>query len=1120
MPPIPSSSRLKSAANLAPDLTAALTANIEEIAQKLAVGRLVKRFGRRLEIGSNGSIKIELWGAKRGSWYSHEAQEGGGPIQLVQHLAGLDYHGAIAWARDFTGIAEAEQLQPRRRGRAVAPIAEVKAKAGAEVKDAARRAQYVGRLWNAAVPLSGTLAERYLIEIRGIPAPATGWSDNVRFHPGKNALIVAATNDAGAVQAVHAVYLTADARKTPGTPKQPAKQSFGPQDGAALRLPGISDGPVLFAEGPETGLSVWAATGFETRVAFGSIAKLTAPADRLIVVCRDDDAAHTPADKALDRAVRAWGKAGHKVTVATPWAVRQHDKSDFNDAMQAGGADAVRDRIEAAIKPDFVTVHRYPVAEARKRLDGAASVLFDAALAHDTGIAPVHAIKADVGIGKSHVARKRATELLTRLRASRDDRTVVLAVPTHRLGDEQAEAFEALGSGLVARVWRGREAPDPIAPGQAMCQDLAAVRDAYEVSADPQTTVCQSKVAGKTVECPFFSSCSYQAQRQAKADTWIVPHELLYIEKQATFGDVAAVIVDESSWPDGLIGATGRPLQLSLDTLTKADPIGRPGSLETQRLGYLRGLLHRALSGAPDGAVTRGALLDAGITEIMAIEAGRLEWKRAVDVKMRPGMSAEQRREAKAGAVVNKTLGRCNVMWKAVAALLASNGPAVSGWLELAHDDTEDGRTRVLRLKGRKPVSVGYEVPTLLIDATLQMDLIRPIWPAVVLTAEIAVASPNQHIIQVIDRTFSKRALVQIEGAADTADSRYRANNLVRLHAQICAMARRYFPGRVLVVAQKDVEASLIGLGNLPANLDLAHHNAVAGRDEWRDVDALVVVGRTQAPPAAVARIAEALTGTHIPALAGWYAKADSVREIADGSSMKAEADRHPDPIAEAVRWSICEGELVQIIGRGRGVNRTAATPLDVFVMTDTPLPMPLARTVTADDLAPTVQAEQLAAGGIAFESPTAAAAAYPDLWPSAAAAKMAWRRERSVTSPYREYLYGKVTHLARVIYQLIGAGKAPTVAYFDPAMIEDPAAAIAARLGPVKWVKVEQPEALVIQSPAPGPIVVPRVTPPAYIVMSQKKPLWIIQPAVGGVDTARGAFARLILDQSQSRAA
>ena len=96
---------------------------------------------------------------------------------------------------------------------------------------------------------------------------------------------------------------------------------------------------------------------------------------------------------------------------------------------------------------------------------------------------------------------------------------------------------------------------------------------------------------------------------------------------------------------------------------------------------------------------------------------------------------------------------------------------------------------------------------------------------------------------------------------------------------------------------------------------------------------------------------------------------------------MQAEADRHPDPLAEAIRWQSCEGELVQIIGRARGVNRTAADPVDVLVLTDVPLPMPLAGTLDAVELTPGPADQMMAAGGVIIENPTDAALAYPFLW-------------------------------------------------------------------------------------------------------------------------------------------
>jgi hypothetical protein len=94
---------------------------------------------------------------------------------------------------------------------------------------------------------------------------------------------------------------------------------------------------------------------------------------------------------------------------------------------------------------------------------------------------------------------------------------------------------------------------------------------------------------------------------------------------------------------------------------------------------------------------------------------------------------------------------------------------------------------------------------------------------------------------------------------------------LQNLNATLATIGRSYAPGRTLVVAQKAIEEALPEVGLLPPAIELAHHNAVARRDGWKDVTCLVVVGRTSPPPNAVARIAEALTGTAMPQLPAWY---------------------------------------------------------------------------------------------------------------------------------------------------------------------------------------------------------------------------------------------------------
>ena len=94
------------------------------------------------------------------------------------------------------------------------------------------------------------------------------------------------------------------------------------------------------------------------------------------------------------------------------------------------------------------------------------------------------------------------------------------------------------------------------------------------------------------------------------------------------------------------------------------------------------------------------------------------------------------------------------------------------------------------------------------------------------------------------------------------------------------------------------------------------------------------------------------------------------MHELADGRLVATERDGHPDSIAEAFRRRITVLELQQIIGRGRGLWRTADKPLHVLVLTDVPLDMPVEELTTDAAERPSFEDRQIAVGAIAFAPP------------------------------------------------------------------------------------------------------------------------------------------------------
>ena len=108
----------------------------------------------------------------------------------------------------------------------------------------------------------------------------------------------------------------------------------------------------------------------------------------------------------------------------------------------------------------------------------------------------------------------------------------------------------------------------------------------------------------------------------------------------------------------------------------------------------------------------------------------------------------------------------------------------------------------------------------------------------------------------------------------------------------------------------------------------------------------------------------------------------------------------------------MAESEIVQIIGRARGCNRTEANPVDVWVLGNMPLPLPVNRLISASDLTPSPGDLMAAEGGVELANPTDASEAYPTYGRPETPRKRPWsgigRRAWGQTR-IREYLYENV---------------------------------------------------------------------------------------------------------------
>jgi hypothetical protein len=355
----------------------------------------------------------------------------------------------------------------------------------------------------------------------------------------------------------------------------------------------------------------------------------------------------------------------------------------------------------------------------------------------------------------------------------------------------------------------------------------------------------------------------------------------------------------------------------------------------------------------------------------------------------------------------------------------------------MANHKTENGVVRVVRTRGIRKVAEQYLVPTLIMDATLPDRSILEKWfPSVVVVGNIEVPMPHAVIRQVLGAPVSKKKLGS-------------ERNLKAVRRLLLQRHIETGRGKVLVIAQKDIETALKAKG-LPPTIAVEHFNAIAGLDGYKDVALLIALGRTQPEPAVVEEDAGALSGVEAvkaqvkPNQSRWYDKEVRGIRLRDGSGVAVSADVHPDPLAEAVRQQICEAELVQAVGRGRGVNRTADTPLAIDIVGDVVLPLTVDEAVEWE--APSLEVE-MAIEGVWLASPVDMSRAWPQVWSTPQAAKD-WLQRKMVVFPLIEESYqGKVYHLR---YQPCGLKQRWRAAWVDPGVVPDARAWLEARLGPL----------------------------------------------------------------------
>lgn len=624
-----------------------------------------------------------------------------------------------------------------------------------------------------------------------------------------------------------------------------------------------------------------------------------------------------------------------------------------------------------------------PVEEARELL-AATIARFCAAteawIASDRArAAPRIAVKATVGLGKSAVSRSHLLALQARLKAAGSPHRILVFVPSLSLADEAASAWAEEGARVA--VHRGFEAS---MPGLAvpMCQDLEMVRLAVASGLPVFPNACLRRGGAS---CHNFDVCAKQQNLRDvdAADIVVAAYDNLFTGLSTKADGVALIVVDEGCWERAV-----RPTRISLAEITQLEAVDEPRLDDPEEesrvwaeLCRLRARVVTAIELNGPGPLSRACVRTASLTAKDCISAADLELRLRVDPGVAPGLpQAARRRAAELSRAAHRSLRR-ETLFRALGALL--EGPEdVNGRVVVMPPDPAS-RVQEVQLTNLSRVDPSLaHLPLLHLDATLRPKLAATILPDLEIV-ETTAAMPNMHLTA-FQGSFGKATLIE-DPKASPEENQRRRNRLRDCLDHVRWEAARVRPGRTLVVTYKQIEPAFAGIPGVVTG----HFKAIAGLDIYKDVALLIVIGRPLPGDADIAHLTAAHLG-HIPT--GDYRQVRRGLMMRDGSRRGISVIEHEDPLAETMRAAVCDNEVIQAIGRGRGVNRTEHSPLEVQVLADVALPLPYDRVLAWDAVVPDIVQRMLLAG-VAVDSPTDAAALHPDMFPNVEQAKKAFQR-------------------------------------------------------------------------------------------------------------------------------
>ena len=987
-----------------------------------ALGPPVKGFGTewRAQAKQHNGLSMAMSGAKEGQWKDHRTGRGGDILDFFAvyncglKSAGEDFPTVIEIANRYCGLTSTTdfpQKQPDTNTQS-SNFRDTKAEIVVEIKASCR-------------PLN-TPAEVYLT--RRCRSKET----TLEFIPSKSGggcIVAWATDATGKPRGGQRIFLNSKGEKHTLSESQTSKLSFGSISGFPVRFPANERGnqTLYIAEGIETALSLKEATGCETWAVLGVSFFQTAPIPkhRKIIFCPDRDAPESNAAHGFREAIKDHLKNGNGENLWIAEAIDEPvgSKADFNDTHQRLGLEVVQNSLKQAvrakywaIKQDLVPLyHEIPkdsLEDANRKMQESANSWYEHLIRFQilktqglpSKFPPeVHIQKTTTGTGKSRLIRRTVVQFINEIRAKEDNQTIAIVVPRHNLAEEYLEKFRQINEAdhLRIEIYRGREQQDPEAPEEKMCRRFEEALAIGKNGLSVEENLCKK---GKTT-CEFYNICGYRKQRKKIADIWLATQPLLYFKIPKCFGDLTGVVIDEDPFNSCFRGFDGKGSNLSCDSL-QLPPVNENMTDEAADTNEVLSKIARVCKENDDGFLKIDELNHLPINQIK--EAIKTTLKCQLELGITPAASKEKIIEAafrigRHNGILMKIRVLLNLILDEIEPLESSNVyiPAV----RIENVETEAGLVKTIKLRWTKKIHQSWQVPTLIASGTINPNLTQHLFPNISDITTVDVKSSHTIVRQIIDAAHSKTALCD--------DSRTQLKSILQYIEVRAAESKT----RCLIVAQKEVIERICEYSNLPRNVVTPHFNNLSGLDEWGDIDRQIIIGRPEATPIEVELRAEALGKINVEHLTDGYLRKPAALTMADGSigpevyvkqgqreNLKG-TPYHPNSLAEDIRAHITNGELLQALGRGRAIRRTAENPLEIDILTNIPLPIGVDQVAKFKDLKPNLY-EVMAARGVILRDPSQRganpiiSAILPDLFSTSEAVKIASYRGQFFIQP------------------------------------------------------------------------------------------------------------------------